>query len=170
MKISKILLSAAILVFTTGATHAANLNFTYTSDTDGILGYFSVDESAFYAHVDSPYSGYLQNNYINDFNFTFRGYSWDIGDVALKDQTNFDHNNGLSLPQVLGGNGSLASTPDHFWSIVLFGGGMAFFADTPLSGHWSTSRAATPVPVPTAAWLLGSGLLGLIGVARHKTA
>lgn len=28
----------------------------------------------------------------------------------------------------------------------------------------------TPVPVPTAAWLLGSGLLGLIGVARRKVA
>ena len=25
------------------------------------------------------------------------------------------------------------------------------------------------VPVPTAAWLFGSGLLGLIGIARRKT-
>lgn len=30
--------------------------------------------------------------------------------------------------------------------------------------------APTTVPVPTAAWLLGSGLLGLIGVARRKVA
>lgn len=29
---------------------------------------------------------------------------------------------------------------------------------------------ATAVPLPTAAWLLGSGLLGLIGVARRKAA
>lgn len=28
----------------------------------------------------------------------------------------------------------------------------------------------SPVPVPAAAWLLGSGLLGLVGVARRKTA
>ena len=27
-----------------------------------------------------------------------------------------------------------------------------------------------PVPVPAAAWLLGSGLLGLIGVAQRKAA
>ena len=27
---------------------------------------------------------------------------------------------------------------------------------------------ATPVPVPAAVWLFGSGLLGLIGVARRK--
>jgi len=30
--------------------------------------------------------------------------------------------------------------------------------------------AQAPVPVPAAAWLLGSGLLGLIGVARRKAA
>ena len=29
---------------------------------------------------------------------------------------------------------------------------------------------AAPVPVPAAAWLLGSGLIGLAGVARRKTA
>ena len=28
----------------------------------------------------------------------------------------------------------------------------------------------TPVPVPAAVWLFGSGLLGLIGVARKKAA
>lgn len=39
-----------------------------------------------------------------------------------------------------------------------------------ISGDW-LSFSATPqtvVPVPAAAWLLGSGLLGLVGIARRK--
>ncbi|MFO1378390.1 MAG: DUF1566 domain-containing protein [Steroidobacteraceae bacterium] len=34
--------------------------------------------------------------------------------------------------------------------------------------HSGDVGAATPVPVPAAAWLLGSGLLGLFGVARPR--
>jgi hypothetical protein len=33
-----------------------------------------------------------------------------------------------------------------------------------------STQAYSPVPVPAAAWLLGSGLLGLMGVARRKKA
>jgi hypothetical protein len=36
-------------------------------------------------------------------------------------------------------------------------------------GTWTASTfSMTPVPVPAAVWLFGSGLLGLVGVARHK--
>jgi len=30
--------------------------------------------------------------------------------------------------------------------------------------------AASPVPIPPAVWLFGSGLLGLVGIARRKKA
>ena len=39
-----------------------------------------------------------------------------------------------------------------------------------ISGWVSTSASITPVPIPAAVWLFGSGLLGLIGVARRKKA
>ncbi len=39
------------------------------------------------------------------------------------------------------------------------------------SGTWSDFNAAPPaVPVPAAVWLFGSGLLGLVGVARRRRA
>ena len=35
---------------------------------------------------------------------------------------------------------------------------------------WTVHGVASPVPVPAAVWLFGSGLLGLVGVARRKKA
>jgi hypothetical protein len=37
------------------------------------------------------------------------------------------------------------------------------------SYNWSVAIDVAPVPVPVAAWLFGSGLLGLIGFARKKS-
>jgi hypothetical protein len=38
-----------------------------------------------------------------------------------------------------------------------------------VDGHWiANTFSMTPVPVPAAVWLFGSGLLGLAGVARRK--
>lgn len=39
-----------------------------------------------------------------------------------------------------------------------------------LTGLSNVTYSVTSVPVPAAAWLLGSGLLGLVGVARRKAA
>lgn len=51
------------------------------------------------------------------------------------------------------------TTFDH-WSAQSFG-----------SGHYGLQITSTsPVPVPAAAWLLGSGLVGLAGVARRRRA
>lgn len=52
--------------------------------------------------------------------------------------------------------------------------GSSYFAQvsgtaTGLSGGaYSIAMLASPVPVPAAVWLLGSGLIGLVGVARRK--
>jgi hypothetical protein len=60
-----------------------------------------------------------------------------------------------------------ASTPTTFNSNGLFfddiGGN---YGD--MFGEWSDTVSLTPVPVPAALWLFGSGLIGLAGVARRK--
>jgi len=35
-------------------------------------------------------------------------------------------------------------------------------------GSYSVAMVASPVPIPAAVWLLGSGLIGLVGVSRRK--
>ena len=45
------------------------------------------------------------------------------------------------------------------------------FASTPFFETWNVeinSSAVAPIPVPAAVWLFGSGLIGLVGVARRK--
>jgi hypothetical protein len=37
-----------------------------------------------------------------------------------------------------------------------------------MAGQWDTTATITAVPVPAAAWLFGSGLIGLVGLARRK--
>jgi len=48
--------------------------------------------------------------------------------------------------------------------------GVSFDDFDNLFGDWNTTVEITPVPVPAAIWLFGSGLLGLVGVARRKVA
>lgn len=60
----------------------------------------------------------------------------------------FNMTSGQTLDFVVGNNGNF------------------YYGNTPITASINTSA----VPVPAAAWLLGSGLLGLVGVARRKTA
>jgi len=61
---------------------------------------------------------------------------------------------------------------NYAW-LFIFNGGLQYFDQKAVSSYaWAVHAGdvgASVVPVPAAAWLFGSGLLGLIGVARRKT-
>ena len=66
---------------------------------------------------------------------------------------------GLNLAIEFGSFGTFDSL--DFWFDGFDDGG------NQVSGTW-TGFQMTPVPVPAAVWLFGSGLLGLVGLARRK--
>ena len=60
--------------------------------------------------------------------------------------------NGVPMANGPFGSGNADGTPDGTGSVAIFNG----------------TGSATVVPVPAAVWLMGSGLLGLVGVARRR--
>lgn len=82
------------------------------------------------------------------------GWQVDIGTISIVDQT--------AAVLTLGGTGAISgngfdTTPTE-WTLSANAAGGTY------------SMTVTAVPVPAAVWLFGSGLIGLIAVARRKTA
>jgi len=88
--------------------------------------------------------------------FTIGGWQLDLSTLAVTDQsTSLLTMNGTG---VLTGNGF--DPTGATWS---------FSGESPTSYSMTITSTGIPaVPVPAAVWLFGSGLLGLVGIARRK--
>lgn len=82
----------------------------------------------------------------------------------------------LTTPYALNGNEAEAKAAGNT-ATAKFLSNRFYFSDydTSIDGAgvyavWSGSITPVPVPVPATAWLFGSGLLGLVGIARRKKA
>jgi len=62
--------------------------------------------------------------------------------------------------------GDTAEIEACWWQNTACGSTPVAYGDSFTAGNWEVSN----VPVPAAVWLFGSGLLGLVGIARRKKA
>ena len=85
------------------------------------------------------------------------------GSITLSNDANFVLGMDWGLGYFAESNASLVSAPDVY--LIVFDGIDEF--ERPISGNTLAVDLA-PIPVPASVWLLGSGLLGLVGVARRR--
>jgi len=161
---ASISLSGAVLNFVTGNLVSYDNAGTYETWTFGPGGYISI--------TDPQYSAPLMyGSWENAIVMTL--YDGGVFSLQLAAGSYLDHKNGL----ILCGLG----LPGYECADALvgnFAGGLnlTFIASVNDNTHAFTSTSVntgdvpnTPVPVPGAAWLLGSGLLGLLGVRRRRS-
>lgn len=104
-------------------------------------------------------------NYAADGSQIFGNAANAFYDNSWGDMWNVSHSTEAALDQLLG-----------FYYVVLDGntdttGVQNLLGDWKLSsaGELTYSAEVTPIPVPAAVWLLGSALIGMVGVARRKS-
>jgi len=170
---------AAFLLFVwAGGAQASLVNFTFSGTVDGSFG--------------SPYG--LTVGSIITASGVFDNTAMSSSPYAV----NFDQSHSGNTLTITAGSLTLNQTQDDFYasggsprlefnslggligfsfnSLPFSSGALAFYVEDPninsATGSWNAaSFTMTPVaavPVPAAIWLLGSGLLGLAGVARRR--
>ncbi len=140
---------------------APNSNFNGFPWTADQQNWFDTHSSALTWSGTGTFSN--TNNAFGDFSYTFHLES---NQVAVGTYWDWNGNNNVPILTiydcpVTGGGACVGDSLP--WVVFIVGAEQEFngvtLDDFPLSGT---------VPVPAAAWLMGSGLLGLVGIARRR--
>jgi hypothetical protein len=163
-------------VYDLAFANTADPNFTTASTIDSLGGYIITARAASYLGYSEPDAVVIEvienldpvavisavpTSGVNPLTVTFDGSgSYDpLGDDLLFDW-NFDDGSGSSSPVIT----HTYDAPGTYYAVltVVDPLGLADFTTVEIN--------VSAVPVPPAVWLFGSGLIGLIGVARRKSA
>jgi hypothetical protein len=147
--------SMTVTDFNIGDTILVSDDTTVTGVVDGSFATAGITAGDAVTHNDIPYN---PTGSINDI-WSVGGFTMDINTMIVASIDTID-GNFITLT----GDGSISSTNP---SLETTPGTWIFSANT-LGANLTWSSSSTVVPVPPAVWLFGSGLIGLVGIARRK--
>lgn len=164
---------ALVMIFGTSNVNAALVNFEitgiadYWADTGNVWGL--VDNDLITATGTFDDSVLVGGTGTIDFSLSSNSLTITVGSISYFESDD----NGLPTISLFSGD------LDAFnFSTTLDGNSFDSYFNTfdgfdsnglAINGTWNSTVTLSPVPVPAAVWLFGSGLLGLVGVARRRT-
>jgi hypothetical protein len=121
----------------------------------------------------STFTKFINNNYGSSNTSTLSGW----GDTSAEGITSDGKLAPISWISQSLSNGAAIGTAQKLYMFATNGSGLSGLANVYVGGTIDISSAGvisytaptSPVPLPAAVWLLGSGLLGLIGVGRRRS-
>ena len=167
-----------VLLIMSGASHSATMTsatFTIYDDTGQIVPFDTGPVASVTGSIGAAHSGttFGPGTYAID---TIEGgiYNFTVGEGQLGGHILWDWSTTTDMDIVNVWDVSTVAGVTSYTSTDIDGDGIPGigfidgpFATVPLSANFDFSTA---VPIPAAVWLFGSGLVGLIGVARRKKA